>query len=44
MRLRCVASVGPYLVDLSSEITDKDVRSALPVLEKIRTYLDSHRS
>ncbi len=44
MRLRCVASVGPYLVDLSGEITDKEMHSTLPVLEKIRIYLDSHRS
>lgn len=43
MRLRCVESVGPVLADLSREISDKELASALPVLEKIRKYLDNHR-
>ena len=44
MRARCVKSISPLLADLSREISDKDFASALPVLEKIRKYLDSHRS
>ena len=44
MRGRCVESVGPLLADLSREISDKNFASALPVLEKVRIYLDSHRS
>ncbi len=44
MRLRCVESVGPLLADLSRRIPDKDIASALPVLEKVRRYLDAHRS
>ena len=43
MRLRCVQSVGPLLVDLASEVSDNDLASALPVLEKVRKYLDTHR-
>jgi len=44
MRLRCVESVGPLLADLLTEVSDKDISTALPVLEKVRKYLDSHRS
>ena len=44
MRVRCVESVSPLLTDLSRELSDKDFASALPVLEKVRIYLDSHRS
>ncbi len=44
MRLRCVESISPLLADLSRELSDKEFASALPVLEKVRRYLDSHRS
>ncbi len=44
MRARCVESVSPLFTDLSRELSDKDFASAMPVLEKIRKYLDSHRS
>lgn len=44
MRLQCVESVGPLLADLLTEVSDKDISTALPVLEKVRKYLDSHRS
>lgn len=44
MRLRCVESISPLLADLSTELSDKEFTSALPVLEKVRRYLDSHRS
>ena len=44
MRTRCVESVGPLLSDLAKELSDKDFAAALPVLEKVRKYLDSHRS
>ena len=44
MRLRCVESISPLLADLSTELPDKEFASALPVLEKVRRYLDSHRS
>ncbi len=43
MRVRCVASVGPLLAELSNELSDRDFASALPVLEKVRKYLDTHR-
>lgn len=44
MRVRCVDSVSPLLADLSKELPDKEFASALSVLEKVRKYLDSHRS
>ncbi|MDP7548354.1 MAG: MarR family transcriptional regulator [Alphaproteobacteria bacterium] len=44
MRLRCVASVGPFLDDLAKQLSDQDVAYVLPVLEKVRMYLDTHRS
>ncbi len=44
MRTRCVESVGPLLANLAKELSDKDFAAALPVLEKVRNYLDSHRS
>ena len=43
MRQRCVESVSPFLDDLSREIPDQDFASALPILEKVRKYLDTHR-
>jgi DNA-binding MarR family transcriptional regulator len=44
MRVDCVASVGPFLSDLSRMLLDKDLAKVLPVLEKVRKYLDAHRS
>jgi DNA-binding MarR family transcriptional regulator len=44
MRMRCVASVGPFLEDFSGELPEQDLAATLPVLEKIRMYLDTHRS
>jgi len=43
MRVRCVESVSPLFTDLSRELSDKDFALVLPVLEKVRNYLDSHR-
>ncbi len=43
MRARCVQSVGPLIADLSAELSDKELVYALPVLEKLRRYLDTHR-
>ena len=44
MRARCVESVGPLIADLSAALSDKELVKALPVLEKVRRYLDTHRS
>ena len=44
MRTRCVESVGPLIADLSAELSEKELVKALPVLEKVRRYLDTHRS
>ncbi len=44
MRVRCVESVSPMIAALSTELPDKDFALVLPVLEKVRKYLDSHRS
>ncbi len=43
MRARCVQSVGPLIADLSAELSEKELVNALPVLEKLRRYLDTHR-
>lgn len=44
MRRRCVESVGPFLADLSIELPDTELFSVLPILERLRVYLDTHRS
>ena len=44
MRSRCVESVGPLIAELSAELSEKELAMALPVLEKVRGYLDAHRS
>ncbi len=44
MRMQCMHGVGPLLAGLSTEVTAKEFSAALPVLEKIRKYLDSNRS
>lgn len=43
MRLHCVDAVRPLLAELSREVADKDIETALPTLEKIKRYLDTHR-
>ncbi len=43
-RALCVQSIGPLFDDLSSELSNKDLASALPILEKVRKHLDAHRS
>ena len=44
MRASCVASVSPFLADLSQALSDQDLAKALPVLEKIKKILDAQRS
>ncbi len=44
MRKRSVESVGPLIAELSAELSEKNLAMALPVLEKVRRYLDAHRS
>lgn len=44
MRTRCIECINPLLTELSGEILDEDILAALPVLEKFRKYLDTHRS
>lgn len=43
MRARCVESLGPMFDDLSSQLSNRDFASALPILEKVRKHLDRHR-
>jgi len=43
MRQRSIESIGPLLAAMSRELSDTELAAALPVLEKIRSYLDSHR-
>ena len=44
VRERCINNVGPIIGELSSELSDKELAVALPVLEKVRKFLDSNRS
>lgn len=44
MREQCVKNISPFLAELSQEISEKDFATALPVLAKVRSFLDSHRS
>ena len=44
LRGRSVECISPLLIDLSRELSDRDFAVVLPVLEKVRKYLDSHRS
>ncbi len=44
MRARCVESVAPPMAGLSAALSKKELKAALPVLEKVRRYLDTHRS
>ena len=43
MRQRCLENVSPVIAELSMELSDAELGSVLPVLEKIRIYLDTHR-
>ncbi len=43
MRTRCVDSVGPLILELSKNISAQDFAMVLPVLKRIREYLDTHR-
>lgn len=44
MRARCVESVTPLIAELSLEFSEKDFTTTLPVLRKLRQYLDAHRT
>lgn len=44
MRQRCLMGVGPLLGDISQEFSDEDFGKVLPMLEKIRIFLDTKRS
>ncbi len=44
LRMRCVESVAPLIAELAAELSAGELRTALPVLEKVRRYLDRHRS
>ena len=43
MRNSCIDGVGPLIADLSKQLSEKDMVAALPILEKLRKYLDQHR-
>lgn len=43
MRARCIDALGPLLAEISGEFTAHEFETALPILEKIRRYLDTHR-
>ena len=43
MRTRCVDSVGPLIAALTDEISEDELSRTLPVLEKLRSHLDTHR-
>ena len=44
MRQQCVAAVGPVLAALSAHMDMAEIERALPVLTRIRQYLDENRS
>ena len=44
MRARCVESVTPLIAELSLEFSEKEFTTTLPVLRKLRQYLDAHRT
>ncbi len=43
MRAQCIKNLGPVLASLLREIPPQDFANILPVLRKVRSYLDSHR-
>lgn len=44
MRAVCLECIGPLLTDLSKVLSEAEYSLALPILEKVRRYLDTHRS
>jgi len=40
---QCLEGIDPLLEDLSKNVSAKEITGIIPVLEKIRTYLDTHR-
>ena len=44
MRTRCLQQIEPFIAELSDEFSAADAATALPVLQKLRAYLDTHRS
>ena len=44
MRQRCVESTGPMLAAISRSFTDEEFAAVLPVLERIRIFLDANRA
>ncbi len=43
MREKCIANIGPLLVEMEKEFGEQKFIIALPFLEEIRSYLDEHR-
>jgi len=43
MRNSCVECINPLVTDISKQLSEKDMAAALPILEKLRKYLDQHR-
>ena len=43
MRTQCVHSISPLFAGLSRQLSDNDLAYTLPILEKVRKVLDSHR-
>ncbi len=43
MRNQCIESIAPLLIELSKEFSPQEFSAVLPVLEKIRKYLDANR-
>lgn len=43
MCARCIENVSPSFADLSGDFATQDFAAVLPMLEKMRKYLDTHR-
>lgn len=43
MREKCIANIGPLLVEMEKEFGEQKFIVALPFLQEVRSYLDEHR-
>ena len=44
MREQCIAAIEPMLIDMQQVFGERRFAEALPLLEEVRRYLDTHRS
>ncbi len=44
VREQCISNIEPFLVDMERKLNQQEFLNALPFLQELRKYMDSHRN